>query len=100
VRDGGFRRLLQQDAETLAANHAVRGERVGEAVRQALDVEEAVGADAAILALEDQRGRIGRCGRMAVAGIDTDVVVRRHPPFEGGAQRVVGGGFGQHGTVS
>ncbi len=62
VGDGGLGRLRQQHADPVAAGEAVRGEHVGEAVRQPAQVVEAVTLHGAVMVEMDQRERVaGAC---------------------------------------
>jgi hypothetical protein len=92
-----LRRLGQQDADPLAARETPGGQRVGELVGKALEPGEGVALDVAVGALVDQRQAPGLAGPL-VAGVEADVVARRHPPAEAADERLVAFGLGQHGV--
>jgi hypothetical protein len=94
--DRRLRRLRQQDRHAVAAREPVAGQRVGEAVGEALQIVEAEMPLGAVLVEMDEGETVASVG-VAVADVDADVVAVGHRPAEGADERLVVGRLRQHG---
>jgi hypothetical protein len=81
VRHRGLGRLRQVDGHAVAALDAMAFQAVRQAVGLRLDLVEGVARLDAVAFLVDQRQAAAAVGPL-VAGVDTDVVGRRHLPLE------------------
>ena len=99
MRDRGLRPLRQEDPDPVAGPDAEPGQRVGAAVREALQIVKAETLDRAVGRLVDQR-QPAVAGGVPVAGGNADIEALRHLPAEGAVDLVIAVAAVKHGDNS
>ncbi|MNL44641.1 hypothetical protein D3C87_1672300 [compost metagenome] len=96
MRHRGLGRLRQVDRHAISALDAVALQAVRQPVGLRLDLVKGVARLRAVALFVDQRQAATAVGPF-IAGVDADVVGRRHLPLELGHELRIGFGSGQHG---
>jgi hypothetical protein len=99
VRDGGLRRLRQQDRDAVTMRDPHLPIEISKPVRPVPQRAIAVVARPVVRSHESEGDAVRLARGPAVAHVDPDVVALRYPPAEFTGERGVAVGRGQHGSI-